>query len=46
MKLRVTHFGKELFATVGATKHGHDPLSMCNVILKVARWEDTVTEEG
>ena len=43
-RLRVPHFGKELFATVCATKHGHDLLSMCNVIWKVARWEDEIAE--
>ena len=30
-RLRVLHFGEELFATVGAAKHGYDALNMCNV---------------
>ena len=30
-RLRVLHFGKELFATVGAAKHGYDALNMRNV---------------
>ena len=27
-RLRVLHFGEELFATVGAAKHGYDALNM------------------
>ena len=30
-RLRVLHFGKERFATVGAAKHGYDALNMRNV---------------
>ena len=45
-RLRVLHFGKELFATVGAAKHGYDALNMRNVFLTIARWEGDVAEEG
>ena len=34
-RLRVLHFGKELFATVGAAKHGHGALNMRNVFRKI-----------
>ena len=27
-RLRVLHFGEDLFATVGAAKHGYDALNM------------------
>ena len=30
-RLRVLHFGEELFATVGAAKHGYDAMNMRNV---------------
>ena len=33
-RLRVLHFGKELFATVGAAKHGYDALNMRNYLGK------------
>ncbi len=46
-RLRVLHFGKELFATVfGATKHGYDALNMDNVFMTIARGEGDVAEEG
>ena len=44
--LRVLHFGEELFATVGATKHSYDALNMCNIFRKIARKEGDVAEEG
>ena len=39
-------FGEELFAAVGAAKHGYDALSMRNVFRKIPRREGDVTEEG
>ncbi len=45
-KLRVLHFGEELFATVGAAKHSYDALNMRNVFRKIARRESDVAEEG
>ena len=46
-RLRVLHFGKELFETVlGATKHGYDALNMGNVFKTIARGEGDVAEEG
>ncbi len=45
-RLRVLHFGKELFATVGAAKHGYDPLNMHNVFWNIPRREGDVAEEG
>ena len=45
-RLRVLHFGEELFATVGAAKHGYDALNMRNVFMKIPRKEGDVTEEG
>ena len=30
-RLHVLHFGQELFATVGAAKHGYDALNVHNV---------------
>ena len=45
-RLRVLHFGKELFATVGAAKHGYDPLNMRNVFMAIARRDGDVAEEG
>ena len=44
--LRVHHFGEELFATVGATKHCYDALNKCNAFRKIARREGNVVEEG
>ena len=38
-RLCVLHFGEELFATVGATKHGYDALNMRNVFRKIPRRE-------
>ena len=35
-RLRVLHFGKELFATVGAAKHGYDALNMRNAFRTIA----------
>ena len=45
-RLRVLHFGKELFATVGAAKHGYDALNMRNAFRTIARREGDVAEEG
>ena len=45
-RLRVLHFGEELFATVGATKHDYDALNMRNVFRKIPRREGDVAEEG
>ena len=45
-RLRVLHFGEELFATVGATKHGYDALNMRNEFRKIPRREGDVAEEG
>ena len=45
-RLRVLHFGDELFATVGAAKHGYDALNKRNVFGKIARREGNVAEEG
>ena len=46
MRLRVLHFGEELFATIGAAKHGRYALNMRNVFWKIVRREDEVAEEG
>ena len=45
-RLRVLHFGEELFATVGASKHGYDALNMRNECRKIPRREGDVAEEG
>ena len=45
-RLRVLHFGEELFATIGAAKHGYDALNMRNVFRKIPRRECDVAEEG
>ena len=45
-RLRVLHFGEELFATVGATKHGYGAWNMRNVFRKIPRREGDVAEEG
>ena len=45
-RLRVLYFGEELFATVGAAKHGYDALNMRSIFRKMPRREDDVTEEG
>ena len=45
-RLRVLHFGEELFATVGAAKHGYDALNMHNECRKIPRREGDVAEEG
>ena len=45
-RLRVLHFGEELFATVGTDKHGYDALNMRNVFRKIPRRECDVAEEG
>ena len=42
----VLHFGEELFATVGAVKHGYDALNMRNECRKIPRREGDVAEEG
>ena len=34
-KLRVLHFGQELFATVGAAKHGYDALNVRNNLVSI-----------
>ena len=43
-RLCVLHFGEELFATVGAAKHGCDALNMRNVFWKIPRREGDVAE--
>ena len=40
------HFEEELFATVGATKHGYDASNVRNVFRKTHRREGDVTKEG
>ena len=45
-RLRVLHFGEELFATVGAAKHGYDALNMRNECRQIPRREGDVAEEG
>ena len=45
-RLRALHFGEELFATVGAAKHGYDALNMRNVFRIMSRREGDVAEEG
>ena len=45
-RLRVLHFGEEMFATVGAAKHGYDALNMRNVFRKIPRREGDVGQEG
>ena len=45
-RLRVLHFGEELFATVGAAKHGYDALNMRNEFMAMARGEGDIAEEG
>ena len=45
-RLRVLHFGEELFATVGDAKHGYDRLNMLNESRKIPRREGGVAEEG
>ena len=44
-RLRVLHFGEELFATVGAAKHGYDALNMHNVFRKIPKREGDVAEK-
>ncbi len=44
-RLRVLHFREEMFATVGAAKHGYDALNMRNVFRKIPRREGDVGEE-
>ena len=39
------HVGEELFATIGAAKHGYDALNMHNVFRKIPRREGDVAEE-
>ena len=38
--------GEELFATVGAAKHGYDALNIRNLFRKIHRREGDVAEEG
>ena len=45
-KLRVLHFGEELFEAVCAAKHGYDALNMRNELRKFPRREGDVAEEG
>ena len=45
-RLRVLHFGEELFATAGDAKHGYDALNMGNAFRKSPRREGDVAEEG
>ena len=45
-RLCVLHFGEELFATVGAAKHGYDALNMHNAFRKISRREGDVAEKG
>ena len=45
-RLRGPHFGEELFATVGAAKHGYDALNMRNECRNIPRREGDVAEEG
>ena len=40
------HFVEELFATVGAAKHGHDALNVRNVFRKIPRREGDVAKKG
>ncbi len=44
-RLRVLHFGEELFATVGTAKPDYDALNMHNVIRKIPRREGDVAEK-
>ena len=45
-RVRVLHFGEELFATVGAAKHGYDALNMRNVFRKILKREGDVAKKG
>ena len=45
-RLRVLHFGDDLFATVSAAKHGYDALNMRNVFMKIPRREGDIAEDG
>ena len=45
-RLRVLHFGEELFTTVSAAKHAYGALNMRNVFRKHPRREGDVAEEG
>ena len=45
-RLRVLHFGDDLFATVSAAKDGYDALTMRNVFRKIPRTEGDIAEEG
>ena len=45
-RLSVLHFAEELFATVGAVKHGYNALNMRNAFRKIPRREGDVAEEG
>ena len=44
-RLRVLHFGEELFATVGTAKPDYDALNMHNVFRKIPRREGDVAEK-
>ena len=45
-RLRVLHFGEDMFPTLGAAKHGYDALNTRNVFRKIPRSEGDVVEEG
>ena len=45
-RLRVLDFGEDMFATLGAAKHGYDALNTRNVFRKMPRSECDVVEEG
>ena len=45
-RLRVFHFRKKLFATVGTAKHRDNTLNMCNIIGMQVRSKYNVAEEG
>ena len=44
-RLRVLHFGEDMFATLGAAKHSYDALNTRNVFRKIRRSECDVVEE-
>ena len=43
LRVGLLHFGEELFATVGAAKHGYDALNMRNECRKFPRREEEAT---
>ena len=44
LQVGLLHFGEELFARVGAAKHGYDALNILNVFKKIPRREGDVAE--